>query len=340
MLNGRRTAVPRRCPQLGFTIPELAIVLSVLVCLLSALGPYLLQSWEVSRQQICQDRLRSLTSGIIAYHQEAQRYPFGQRALHFSQDSVGRVADPQEARATGDDFQAGESWVVPILPHLGYKDLADAWQEGKSVVANRSVAEKDIADFYCPSRRSSMEAAGSYAACERLADNWTFGGGDYAACTGSGISFSHELRQTYALTEQELTKTLRAGVSPFTSFPTQQGIFGINSAVTQEQVSEADGLSYVILVAERRVSRLSAPSSQQSNDGWAWGGPATLFSTRYAPHTGLDFSEADSEHPGRVHVGMADGRLRVTSWDIDLQTWRNLGNYNQGSPIVHPDFRR
>ena len=69
-------------------------------------------------------------------------------------------------------------------------------------------------------------------------------------------------------------------------------------------------------------------------------GPATLFSTRYAPHTGRHYDEADSEHPGLVNVCLADVRVRPINWNIDLATWNNLGNYQQGAPITHPDFLR
>ena len=50
--------------------------------------------------------------------------------------------------------------------------------------------------------------------------------------------------------------------------------------------SVTDGTSNVIMVSERRVSKLATPVAQRSNDGWAWGGPATLFSGRYAPTAG------------------------------------------------------
>jgi hypothetical protein len=70
-----------------------------------------------------------------------------------------------------------------------------------------------------------------------------------------------------------------------------------------------------------------------SSDGWAFGGPATMLSTRNSPHTGLHFDEADSEHTGLVQVCMADGTVHTISVNIDLRTWENLGNMAQGSPI-------
>ena len=95
-----------------------------------------------------------------------------------------------------------------------------------------------------------------------------------------------------------------------------------------------------MVFAERRIFTEGNDSERQSSDGWAWGGPATLFSARFAPHTGLHYDEADSDHPGYVNVALADGRTRQINWNIDLATWQSLGTYSQGRAIDHPDFRK
>lgn len=322
----------------GFTLPEVTTVLAVLVCLLAVAAPYLLTVWETARQQQCQDHLRTLGLALKNYHAEAKRFPPGQVAFNFKSNGVGRFADPDEAKAAAPG-NSGASWVVSILPYIGQQSLSQGWKPAESVAANAQVAQVDIPMLQCPTRRGPLGVGGT-SACERVVDSWRAGGNDYAACSGSGITFNDDARQTYALTNTEIRGTVIAGESPMTNYIKQRGPFGVNSKVTLEEISKADGLESVILLSERRVFDTTSPSAQRSSDGWAWGGPATLFSTRYGPHTGRNYDEADSAHPGLLNVCMADGRVRAVRWSIDLRTWNNLGNYQDGSVITHPDFRR
>ena len=45
-----------------------------------------------------------------------------------------------------------------------------------------------------------------------------------------------------------------------------------------------------------------------SSDGWAWGGPATMFSTRNTPNKAFHFDNPGSDHSGGImQAGFADG---------------------------------
>jgi len=115
----------------------------------------------------------------------------------------------------------------------------------------------------------------------------------------------------------------------------------VNSSTTIGELT--DGTSNVILVAERRIETIRTnlqitdpitdPVLLRSADGWAWGGPATMFSTRNAPNTGIHFDEADSPHDTIVNVLLGDASVRGVSFNIDLRTWNNLGNMSQGAPV-------
>lgn len=308
----------------------------MLVCCLAVAAPYLLKLQELARQERCREKLKTLAGAVLSQTSQAKRFPAGQEARRTQTGGVGRFADPAEPRAADGKPASGASWVVSCLPWLDRKDLFDRWDAKTSVAANRAVAETDLWALYCPSRRGG----GLFRFCDRIAGDWTGGGNDYAACSGSGITFNDDARQTWALDDAQLAATMRGEISPYTLAPTNKGIFGVNSRTTREDVEAADGLAFVLLLAERRVFRSSSPGPQWSSDGWAWGGPATLFSTRFAPHTGSHYDEADSEHPGLVNVALADARVRPVNWNIDLRTWSNLGNYAQGSTVEHPDFRR
>lgn len=324
----------------AFTVPELAVVLAVLVCCLAVVAPYLLQQWELSRQVLCRDRLKLQAMAVVRHQDDQQKFPAGQTARRQQQNAIGRFADPAEARDTGTKPVSGVSWVLSILPYADRKDLFDQWDAKRSVLANSAIAQTELPFMYCPSRRIGLGGSGLLPQCDRVDPGWTGGGNDYAACNGSGISFNDAARQTWNLDEAQVLATTRNEVCPYSSAPAQRGLLGVNSQVTRADVEAADGLAFVILLAERRVFPRDEGPERRSSDGWAWGGPATLFSTRFAPHSGLHYDEADSEHPGLVHVAMADARVRTINWNIDLRTWSNLGNYAQGSPLEHPDFRR
>ncbi|MCH2204071.1 MAG: DUF1559 domain-containing protein, partial [Fuerstiella sp.] len=72
---------------------------------------------------------------------------------------------------------------------------------------------------------------------------------------------------------------------------------------------------------------------QFASDGWAWGGPATMFSTYQAPNKLEDFQYAGGPHENGVNVAMADGSARMISESVDLRVWRRLGTRSGGQPV-------
>ena len=100
--------------------------------------------------------------------------------------------------------------------------------------------------------------------------------------------------------------------------------------LTQYIVSEVrEGTLYIELRQNVNID----PNVLRSSDGWCWGGPATMLSTRETPHSRQHFDEADSPHDGVVQAALADGSVRQFSFSIDERTWQNLGNRSQGSPV-------
>ena len=324
----------------AFTVPELAVIVAVLFCLFAIVAPYLLRVRETARQVECRARLKTLAVAVVDHHSAHDRFPPGQVARRSKANKIGRYADPDEARAVDNKPASGASWVVSILPYTGHRSLYEEWDRQKGVLANADAAQTELPVIYCPSRRGAVGGLGLFPECDRVDDAWSGGGNDYAGCSGSGITFNDEARQSWDLDEMQIETTSLEGISPYSSAANHRGVFGVNSRVTREEIASADGTAYVLLLAERRVFRRHSPNEQHSSDGWAWGGPATLFSTRFAPHTSAHYDEADSEHPGLVNVAMVDARVRPISWNIDLRTWTNLGNYAQGTPVEHPEFAR
>ncbi len=339
----------------GFTLIELLVVIAIIAILIALLLPAVQRAREAARRAQCQNNLKQLGLALHNYHDSHKVFPPGQIANRFLSDTVGNYCDPTEARVVlninngipqNPQGLHGTSWMLHILPEMDQQTTFNLWDFRANVRVNGDAghlltadlypafpAKTELKSFYCPSRRSAM--AVNEHSTNRVDPTWTQGGNDYAGCAGSGIVFTlnadPQVRQTYFLNPTQLQATVVNGVSPYTQHNFHSGVFGVNSSTGISTIS--DGSSNVILVAERRLFKQAITDVTTSSDGWCWGGPATLFSTRSAPQKGLHYDEAASPHVNTVHVCMADGRVEGISINIDLRTWRNLGNISQGAPV-------
>ncbi|TWT58491.1 Type II secretion system protein G precursor [Thalassoglobus neptunius] len=362
----------------GFTLIELLVVIAIVAILVALLLPAVQRARESASKTQCLNNLKQLGLALHNYHDAHSVFPPGQIAnpQYFVSDNIGNYVNPGEAREFRDNnnqplwFGAqGTSWMVHILPMIEQAPLYNAWSFDGNVRQNGEEPplyrdndgiglfppREEIKAFYCPSRRSEMGATALFAQTLRVDPSWTSGGNDYAGCTGSGIAFKDDVageQQTYFLTPAQLNATILPATgplsarSPFAQDSTKVGVFGVNSNTKMATIT--DGTTTTIMVAERQIiqnPRQNRPQ-ERSSDGWAFGGPATLFSTRLTPqNTGRievvndvdnnnrHFDEAGSAHPQVVNVLMGDGGARNVSINIDLRTWNNLGNMAQGSPV-------
>ena len=351
----------------GFTLIELLVVIAIIALLVALLLPAVQQAREAARKSACQNNLKQLCLALHNYHDSHKTFPPGQIAslapngAASLSDAIGRYVNPVDAQQNSSQGLGyhGTSWVVHILPYVDESALYNYWNFNWNVRTNGEVGfippnlgntifapKTDLEVMYCPSRRTEMKASSVYSSTERVDVSWVKGGNDYAAVTGSGKSFKDDdpnNRQTYWLTPaQLLLQTTTAGLNPMTQHGYNVGMFGVNTATRMGDVS--DGTSNVVMVSERRVflnpvsQPVGGPNPNliRSSDGWAWGGPATLCSFQNPPHYNLHFDAADSMHIGIVQVGLADGTVHGVSVNIDLQTWRNMGNMANGVPVETP----
>ena len=402
-------AIKRR--KRGFTLIELLVVIAIIAMLISLLLPAVQRAREAARRAACQNNIKQICLALHNYHDSHRVLPPGQisssignvtlrgvdqstpqlltgvaATLYYVNPAEPRFMASTTLRNQNVQQYQGTSWMVHILPMIDQANLYQFYQFGDNLRTNGEFAtltqdlnpqglyppRTDLAVFYCPTRRTQMQAAALYQNCDRLdtdptypsliGNQWTKGGNDYAGCTGSGYSFYEGApiqpgvpnRQTYLIdpanlnatvTQVNVTNTSTGTVqqiqrSPFTQFQNNIGVFGVNSQVSLRDIT--DGTSNVIMITERRIFTAIPPVNLaptvinpllRSSDGWAWGGPATLMSCRNAPHTGLHYDEADSLHDQIIQIGLADGSVKIISNNIDLITWNNLGNMSQGSPI-------
>ena len=354
-------AVMKRRP--GFTLIELLVVIAIIAILIALLLPAVQKAREAARKTQCQNNLKQIGLALHNYHDAHGVFPPGQVNFWFQSDAIGRYADPFEAREVNPNNNTavrlnsqGGSWMLHILPNIDEGNLYNFWsfqhnvrQNGEDPPLARDQdfvavypAKTDIAGFYCPSRRDSMDHA-KFPGIERIDRTWTTGGSDYAGCAGAGRAFKdddEDTRQTYWLTAAQLAATQVVGpnntlVSPYNEHQTNLGVFRVNSSTGISDIQ--DGTTNVIIVAERHIFKEPTTINRlRSSDGWAFGGPATLFTTRLSPNTPRNnrhFDMAGSDHDQGLHALLGDGSVRFISENIDLRTWNNLGNMSQGAPV-------
>lgn len=354
----------------GFTLIELLVVIAIVAVLVALLLPAVQQARESARRSQCQNNLKQIGLALHNYHDMHKVFPPGLIANFFggtNQQSSSLYAQYVEG-ATSNSLQSaqqgiplhGTSWMLHILPFIDQAPLYNKWNFTLNVIDNGTTlynlfrpAHTEIPIYYCPSRRSDM-AVSKYAFVQRVdylnqaAGNttiiWSKGGNDYSGCVGSGfgwmVTTNSFQKGVWNLTPAQLADHGGVpgplGLTPGLTLlphPFDLGIFYVNSKTAMRDIS--DGTSNVIMVGENL--RLNTPAATNpllnSSDGWAWGGAATLFSTRQTPNKAQHFDNSGSDHEGTAHYVFADGSVHMISENIDLITFQNLGNRSNGIPV-------
>ncbi len=278
------------------------------------------------------------------------------------------ITDPLEATINDqDEGFHGTSWILHILPYLDQDNVYDLWDFNLNVWGNAEIqynlvewtdaggtpATWDISHLYCPSRRNTMKTGDNNYRIDHQVPllNGEFvktGGNDYAGCAGSGLLFwqdpnQDDRRGTYDLTPAQLEEINTPGVTTFEYYQRSDlmGVFGVNSSTSIEFIQ--DGTTQTILIAEaERFENLRIIDDinineirefeQFASDGWAWGGPATMFSAFRPPNKMEFFEAAGGPHENGIQIGLADGSARMISENVSLDLWQRLGTANGGFP--------
>ncbi|MEZ6033077.1 MAG: DUF1559 domain-containing protein [Planctomycetaceae bacterium] len=268
----------------------------------------------------------------------------------------------------------GTSWMFHLLPYIEQGNVYKLWRTDYNVFGNSEInfdnqltlpwltlgyapAQTDIPTFYCPSRRANLGSTGQFSQSKYIDTDATVkiivppgvkgGGTDYAGCAGSGILFNDVTRSLWDLTTAQLSVansvSNTTGTVLNTNYNQQSqniGMFYANSSVRMGDIKDGTTQTIMIAEAERFETLKLLPQNrtplQFASDGWAWGGPATLFTTLGGPNKRLNYAYAGGPHDEVVQVGLADGSARPVSQSVGLGIWQALGNTSAGVPV--PNF--
>jgi hypothetical protein len=257
----------------------------------------------------------------------------------------------------------GTGLLLRLLPFLEKEQLFYQWDYRHSAGYNAENGSKpaqcEMKGFYCPTRRSAFRCGIDEPIM--LTTTWTGGGTDYGGCAGRHAAFTKETG--YNLCDASMvyspefvpTATDESGASKKAeeSEATRWGIFGrVNVSTKYGDIT--DGVSNTIMIGELQRIITISPGSK---DGWAIGGPATLFTTGammsfdgktcksvVPPDIGTVmnshfFGSPGCEHSNIVNFGMGDGSVHAISKSIDPNVFALLGSMADHVSVSPEDYK-
>ena len=279
----------------------------------------------------------------------------------------------------------GTSFLLRILPYIEGDTIGKNWNWNAGICnqsnaiapfapnCNYTLAITDIKGFYCPTRRSTLRAGidtpGMFS-WSTLSSTWTGGGTDYGGCAGRQAAFNTQ-NFNYSDPVWGSGGSLNANIpsfipvlvqgsssysvppnpsNPSTNIQGMAGIFGqTNQSTTFAQIR--DGTSVTLLTGElQRVTTFSG-YPMNSVDGWAVGGPCTLFtagmmfkgasasSISQVTSGGLVlcnnfYGSPGSDHANGANMGFADGSVTFINSSVDANIFALLGSMADNQPIA------
>jgi len=314
----------------AFTLVELLVVIAIIGVLVGLLLPAVQAAREAARRMSCSNNMKQVALALHNYHDTYRSFPYGHLSSSLS------------------DTHKRETWYHLLLPFVEQQAYAENYRNAASFLTPYEVAwlhrmPADFAGiaipaFMCPSDPSGPARGGG----------GTTNGfqGSYGVCAGGG-ALAQDLNGGITPTEVNIT-----GVD-------NGGMFGQN--LGRKFRDCLDGTSNTLMLSETII---------RGNSTAAWGGMGGYWGG--APHGSFGFSSAESpnttvpdrvyscksttvlkspcengnadglagrwnfarsHHTGGVLAALCDGSVRFVTNSIERQTWRDLGNREDGRTI-------
>lgn len=288
----------QRSRRRGFTLIELLVVIAIIAILIALLLPAVQQAREAARRSNCKNNMAQLIIAVHNYEMAYEMLPPG------SVNAKGPIRN----EAKGYHM----SWVTQLLPYIeeGVAFRKLNFKAGAYDEKNQQVRRHRIPLLVCPSESYYDESVG-------------FPTINYAGCHNS--------------TEAAINTN-------------NNGVLFLNSHIRYSQIT--DGASKTIILGEVAVEGKPGEDNK-SQLGWISGTRTTLRNTGTdlnaeihdpdmphgndePPKQKRDISFVggfSSHHPGGAHFAFGDGSVRFLSQNINVETFKNLGNRADGELV-------
>ena len=338
----------------GFTLVELLVVIAIIGMLVGLLLPAINSAREAGRRASCMNNLHQMGLALNSCASTFGYLPPGLnlRANYVIQNLTASYDPWAEASVNANDRGfSGVSWMLYILPFMDHHDVYDHWDFIRSVNANARLAQTDIKEFYCPSRRNGV----THKDTEIMFMKWTTGGTDYGGCVGR-VNFWDNVLSSTGTHEICPAEYIVPNAPPSQSdVPLKIGVFYPNSHTTLNQIT--DGQSHTIMIGE--LQRLHNPGYVPVGQDSEYYGPCLTSSDclgRCRPFQSLRlrvydeggdtgqpggfnnqfFEDAGSLHPGGAISAAVDGSVHFIDENISSQTYAYLGSMADSIPNEFP----
>lgn len=280
----------------AFTLVELLVVIAIIGGLIALLMPAIQASHEAAHAIACTNNLRQIAIAAQHHHAALQAFPTG------GWDYWTPPAYLNGKPLSGD--QQGAGWGFQILPYI---EESTTWKGGGGGT-DQDLSIRAIAAvspiFFCVSRRGPQTI--------------TYSDPDYLG----GLELKHALCD-YAASNLEGTGAIRQ-----------------YHGVAMREIT--DGASKTFLIGDKRLNIQHLGEWQEDdNEGYTAGWDEdTMRYTNQLPapdHTGDDLSGNQlfgSSHHGGFNMSFVDGSVHKIDYNIDAQTFQNLGNKSDGGSVA------
>ena len=319
----------------GFTLIELLVVIAIIAVLIALLLPAVQQAREAARRSQCKNNLKQLGLALHNYADTHGCFPMG---CLFG--DTGASCPNVSNRAT---------WLCYLLPFMDqaplYQQMNFSGLHGSASWDPNNTYRVIIPAFRCPSdpTKTSTQyptyAPTNYVAC---IGNTTRLYGSGGATASAGGNYGSYIVSNGTWARVVLNNSL------------ENAVFSSNSSCKFKSIT--DGTSNTMAISEclvgvpvgtssSDVNPCASPSATLMARGYSWryGNTSTWpYCTILPPNSPVQDCDrfevyvntvARSQHVGGVHVTMADGSVHFISNNINLATWHNLGEKQDGNVL-------
>jgi prepilin-type N-terminal cleavage/methylation domain-containing protein len=298
MFNRRSTA---------FTLVELLVVIAIIGILVALLLPAIQAAREAARRSSCQNNLKQVLTGIHLFVDSYKEFPAG--------------IEPGYTLDTKTDFR--HSWVPYILPYIEEQAVFDRYRFDRhwdDATTNRLINGRipatavNLGLLVCPTTQLEIRGRNDYAAICGPGNYTDLQGKSYVEDWYPGAAFS-------------------LGVLITIPAPDPSNRSRTNSRIKIAQIE--DGTANTVLLGECAGRDVNLKPGQTPNPTLFWANGDHAFAHHNPPVNDTPVDELYSDHPGGLHIGMADASVRFLNEDtpkriIDFIATRAKGEIFHG----------
>jgi prepilin-type N-terminal cleavage/methylation domain-containing protein len=272
-------------PSTAFTLVELLVVIAIIGILVALLLPAIQAAREAARRSSCQNNLKQILTGIHLFVDSYKEFPAGIESRYDT------VADPDPKVPPNHTMH---SYVPYILPYIEEQSLYDRynfavrWDDpalnSNSYLTRRQETAQTLQMFLCPSTEHTVRASN-----------------DYGSIPGPGLSTN----EGWCKGQNWSLAILIAVPAPCPNDTSLKYPNAWNSRIKVGQVT--DGTTYTILLGE-------CAGRADAHCFWADGDHSYAHHGQFV-NGDSPVDEMYSDHPGGVHIGMADATVRFFNED-------------------------